>query len=130
MYHNIYNLVGETASEEAIEAKESTMKEDEEMKQETLDTDVSTEDKITMSEEATNPDLEWETTAIAEAKKLAEFKSDVPYENPLLVHLYTDCRIVDRVVKAWEENEGDEPRRKGYMGHLTRIANIMVITIG
>ena len=98
------------------------------MKQDTVEPDESTEDEgATMNEEeTTNPDLEWETTAIAEAKKLAEIKSDVPYENPLLVHLYTDCKIVDRVVKAWEENEGEEPRRKGYMGHLTRIANIMV----
>ena len=53
-------------------------------------------------------------------------KSNIPYNNPLLTHLYIDCKIVDRVVKAWEENEGEEPRRKGYMGHLTRIANTMV----
>ena len=79
-----------------------------------------------MNEDAPNPDLEWETTAIAEAKKRAEIKSNIPYNNPLLTHLYIDCKIVDRVVKAWEENEGEEPRRKGYMGHLTRIANTMV----
>ena len=79
-----------------------------------------------MNEDAPNPDLEWETTAIAEAKKREEIKSNIPYNNPLLTHLYIDCKIVDRVVKAWEENEGEEPRRKGYMGHLTRIANTMV----
>lgn len=89
--------------------------------------DTNDSDGANMNDEEANPDLEWETTALAEAKKLAEIKSDIPYENPLLMHLYTDCRIVDRVVQAWEENESEEPRRKGYMGHLTRIANIMVM---
>ena len=44
--------------------------------------------------------------------------------------LYTNCRLVERVINAWEENANDETRpgfhRKGYMGHLTKIANIMV----
>ena len=97
------------------------------MSQENILTHENDNDGENMNEEETNPDLEWETTALAEAKKLEEIKSDIPYTNPLLMHLYTDCRIVDRVVKAWEENENEEPRRKGYMGHLTRIANIMVI---
>lgn len=52
-----------------------------------------------------------------------------PYDNPLLVHLYSSCHLVERVLLAWQENEGGETRpgfhRKGYMGHLTRIANIM-----
>ena len=37
---------------------------------------------------------------------------------------------MDRVLEAWDENENEETRpgfhRKGYMGHLTRIANMMV----
>ena len=94
------------------------------MKQDIESSDII--DGEDMNEDAPNPDLEWETTAIAEAKKKAEIKSNVPYSNPLLTHLYIDCKIIDRVVKAWEENEGEEPRRKGYMGHLTRIANTMV----
>ena len=44
--------------------------------------------------------------------------------------LFTSCRLVDRVLEAWEENENEELKpgfhRKGYMGHLTNIANIMV----
>ena len=47
-----------------------------------------------------------------------------------VLQLYTSCRIVDRVLEAWDENENEETRpgfhRKGYMGHLTRIANMMV----
>merc|ERR1719167_272428 len=102
---------------------ECSDKKDDDMNQELESSD--TVDGEDMNEDAPNPDLEWETTAIAEAKKRAEIKSNIPYNNPLLTHLYIDCKIVDRVVKAWEENEGEEPRRKGYMGHLTRIANTM-----
>lgn len=108
-----------------IEANnKDSSKDDDDMKQEPEPSEVIENDD--MNEDVPNPDLEWETTAIAEAKKRAEIKSDIPYCNPLLTHLYMDCKIVDRVVKAWEENEGEEPRRKGYMGHLTRIANTMV----
>ena len=110
--------------------KDNGMKEDEEMKQENTEDmliEKYNEDIDDKNEEPPNPDLEWETTAIAEeARKQAEIKkSEAPYENPLLVHLYTECKLVERVVNAWEENEGEELRRKGYMGHLTRIANIM-----
>ena len=103
---------------------ECSDKKDDDMNQELESSEIV--DGEDMNEDAPNPDLEWETTAIAEAKKRAEIKSNIPYNNPLLTHLYIDCKIVDRVVKAWEENEGEEPRRKGYMGHLTRIANTMV----
>ena len=38
--------------------------------------------------------------------------------------------MVNRVLGAWDENEKEELepgfKRKGYMGHLTRIANVMV----
>ena len=39
---------------------------------------------------------------------------------------------MERVLDAWEANSNNETRpgfhRKGYMGHLTKIANIMVST--
>ena len=42
--------------------------------------------------------------------------------------------MVDRVLAAWDENDKQEQepgfKRKGYMGHLTRIANVMVIDFG
>ena len=45
--------------------------------------------------------------------------------------LFTDCHLVDRVLGAWDANDNQEAepgfKRKGYMGHLTRIANVMVI---
>merc|ERR1712141_205513 len=113
----------ESAKKEEIAEEED--KSDDEMTIDTPNSDATESNCTDMAELTPNPDLEWETTAMAEAKKLAEIQSDIPYENPLLMHLYIDCGIVDRVVKAWEENEGQEPKRRGYMGHLTRIANIM-----
>ncbi len=45
-----------------------------------------------------------------------------------MIQLFANCRLVERVLDAWEENDSDDEglRRKGYMGHLTRIANLMV----
>lgn len=125
---DILIFIVESAKKEEIAEEED--KSDDEMTIDTPNSDATESNCTDMAELTPNPDLEWETTAMAEAKKLAEIQSDIPYENPLLMHLYIDCGIVDRVVKAWEENEGQEPKRRGYMGHLTRIANIMVSTYG
>ncbi|XP_044303743.1 serine/threonine-protein phosphatase 6 regulatory subunit 1 isoform X2 [Varanus komodoensis] len=49
-------------------------------------------------------------------------------ENPVIQHLLQRCRLIQRILSAWEENEQsqlDGGRRKGYMGHLTRIANAL-----
>nr|XP_060636444.1 serine/threonine-protein phosphatase 6 regulatory subunit 1 isoform X1 [Anolis sagrei ordinatus]XP_060636445.1 serine/threonine-protein phosphatase 6 regulatory subunit 1 isoform X2 [Anolis sagrei ordinatus] len=49
-------------------------------------------------------------------------------ENPVIQHLLQKCRLIQRILSAWEENERsqlDGGRRKGYMGHLTRIANAL-----
>nr|XP_028557875.1 serine/threonine-protein phosphatase 6 regulatory subunit 1 isoform X4 [Podarcis muralis] len=49
-------------------------------------------------------------------------------ENPVIQHLLQKCRLIQRILSAWEENElsqSDGGRRKGYMGHLTRIANAL-----
>ncbi|KAL7977386.1 hypothetical protein Chor_009335 [Crotalus horridus] len=52
-----------------------------------------------------------------------------PYpESPVIQHLLQKCRLIQRILSAWEENEQsqlDGGRRKGYMGHLTRIANAL-----
>ncbi|XP_010615229.1 serine/threonine-protein phosphatase 6 regulatory subunit 1 isoform X1 [Fukomys damarensis] len=49
--------------------------------------------------------------------------------NPVLKHLLQHCRLVERILTSWEENDrvqsGGGPR-KGYMGHLTRVANALV----
>ncbi|XP_040571818.1 serine/threonine-protein phosphatase 6 regulatory subunit 3 [Lepeophtheirus salmonis] len=58
-----------------------------------------------------------------------DVEEDEVTDNPLLVHLYTDCRLVERVLGAWVENNSKERQsgfhRKGYMAHLTKIANVM-----
>ncbi|KAM3822458.1 serine/threonine-protein phosphatase 6 regulatory subunit 1 isoform 4-T4 [Vipera latastei] len=49
-------------------------------------------------------------------------------ESPVIQHLLQKCRLIQRILSAWEENEQsqlDGGRRKGYMGHLTRIANAL-----
>uniref|UniRef100_A0A8C1MCY6 Protein phosphatase 6, regulatory subunit 2b n=1 Tax=Cyprinus carpio TaxID=7962 RepID=A0A8C1MCY6_CYPCA len=45
------------------------------------------------------------------------------------VQLLKDCRLVQRILDAWEENDKTQEAggmRKGYMGHITRIANTVV----
>ncbi|XP_013364696.1 PREDICTED: serine/threonine-protein phosphatase 6 regulatory subunit 1 isoform X3 [Chinchilla lanigera] len=55
--------------------------------------------------------------------------SETPGRNPVLKHLLQHCRLVERILTSWEENDrvqsGGGPR-KGYMGHLTRVANALV----
>ncbi|KAK7494563.1 hypothetical protein BaRGS_00014216, partial [Batillaria attramentaria] len=49
-------------------------------------------------------------------------------EHPLLAQLFTDVRLVQRLLDEWEENDTQSQRggrRKGFMGHLTKIANAM-----
>nr|XP_004672728.2 serine/threonine-protein phosphatase 6 regulatory subunit 1 isoform X2 [Jaculus jaculus]XP_044989653.1 serine/threonine-protein phosphatase 6 regulatory subunit 1 isoform X1 [Jaculus jaculus] len=55
--------------------------------------------------------------------------SETPVPNPVVKHLLQHCRLVERILTSWEENDrvqsGGGPR-KGYMGHLTRVANSLV----
>ncbi|KAK7892156.1 hypothetical protein WMY93_024119 [Mugilogobius chulae] len=49
--------------------------------------------------------------------------------NLLMSHLFQHCHLVQRILEAWEENDklqSEGGMRKGYMGHLTRIANTVV----
>ncbi|XP_038047088.1 serine/threonine-protein phosphatase 6 regulatory subunit 3-like isoform X2 [Patiria miniata] len=50
-------------------------------------------------------------------------------QHPLLVHLFTDCKLIQRILEKWEENEQTQQKggsRRGYMGHLTRITNTVI----
>ncbi|KAA0715199.1 Serine/threonine-protein phosphatase 6 regulatory subunit 2 SAPS domain family member 2 [Triplophysa tibetana] len=54
---------------------------------------------------------------------------DMFTHSELIKHLIKDCRLVQRILDAWEENDKTQEAggmRKGYMGHLTRIANTVV----
>ncbi|XP_058481031.1 serine/threonine-protein phosphatase 6 regulatory subunit 2-like isoform X5 [Solea solea] len=49
--------------------------------------------------------------------------------NALVAHLFQKCRLVQRILDAWEENDriqSEGGTRRGNMGHLTRIANMVV----
>ncbi|XP_034019221.1 serine/threonine-protein phosphatase 6 regulatory subunit 2-like isoform X2 [Thalassophryne amazonica] len=49
--------------------------------------------------------------------------------NALVAHLFQNCRLVQRILDAWEENDKIQAvggTRRGNMGHLTRIANMVV----
>ncbi|KAJ0037026.1 hypothetical protein NL108_014364, partial [Boleophthalmus pectinirostris] len=49
--------------------------------------------------------------------------------NSLVAHLFQNCRLVQRILDAWEENDriqSEGGTRRGNMGHLTRIANMVV----
>uniref|UniRef100_A0A8C8A9U7 Protein phosphatase 6, regulatory subunit 2a n=1 Tax=Oryzias sinensis TaxID=183150 RepID=A0A8C8A9U7_9TELE len=49
--------------------------------------------------------------------------------NALVAHLFQKCRLVQRILDAWEENDKIQANggtRRGNMGHLTRIANMVV----
>ncbi|XP_039365896.1 serine/threonine-protein phosphatase 6 regulatory subunit 1 isoform X3 [Mauremys reevesii] len=55
--------------------------------------------------------------------------SQPPPDSPVVKHLLQKCRLVQRILSAWEENEQTQAaggQRRGYMGHLTRIANALV----
>uniref|UniRef100_A0A8C7Q148 Protein phosphatase 6, regulatory subunit 2b n=1 Tax=Oncorhynchus mykiss TaxID=8022 RepID=A0A8C7Q148_ONCMY len=63
---------------------------------------------------------------------------DIFTHNPLVTHvrvclsLFQDCRLVPRILEAWEENDKMQEEggmRRGYMGHLTRIANTVVCSM-
>ncbi|XP_059831908.1 serine/threonine-protein phosphatase 6 regulatory subunit 3 isoform X3 [Hypanus sabinus] len=58
-----------------------------------------------------------------------EENHDTAGENILIKHLFQKCQLIPRILDAWENNEKEQSeggRRKGYMGHLTRIANAVV----
>ncbi|KAM4711653.1 serine/threonine-protein phosphatase 6 regulatory subunit 2a [Anableps anableps] len=49
--------------------------------------------------------------------------------NALVAHLFQKCQLVQRILNAWEENDkiqAEGGTRRGNMGHLTRIANMVV----
>ncbi|XP_026220987.1 serine/threonine-protein phosphatase 6 regulatory subunit 2 isoform X2 [Anabas testudineus] len=49
--------------------------------------------------------------------------------NLMVTHLFQHCHLVQRILEAWEDNDkiqSEGGMRRGYMGHLTRIANTVV----
>lgn len=52
---------------------------------------------------------------------------------PLVDVLFKDCQIIQRILQEWDDHESETGsqgnRRKGYMGHLTNVANSIVQSI-
>lgn len=51
-------------------------------------------------------------------------------KNPLIPNIFIKCRLLQRILEAWKENENEQNKvggkRRGYMGHLTNIANSVI----
>ncbi|KAJ8006971.1 hypothetical protein DPEC_G00112730 [Dallia pectoralis] len=65
---------------------------------------------------------------VVEQAKATETE-ETSLHNTLVAHLFQKCRLVQRILDAWEENDkiqNDGGARRGNMGHLTRIANMVV----
>lgn len=56
-------------------------------------------------------------------------EEDGEQSTPLVDVLFKDCQIIQRILQEWDDLEsetGKGNRRKGYMGHLTNVANSIV----
>uniref|UniRef100_A0A8C1D0K9 Protein phosphatase 6, regulatory subunit 2a n=1 Tax=Cyprinus carpio carpio TaxID=630221 RepID=A0A8C1D0K9_CYPCA len=59
----------------------------------------------------------------------SQVNEGTPGQNSTSDPLFQHCRLVQRILDAWEENDkiqAEGGRRRGNMGHLTRIANTVV----
>ncbi|NXC07284.1 PP6R2 phosphatase, partial [Orthonyx spaldingii] len=64
-----------------------------------------------------------------ESTERAEPPEPPATENIMVTHLFQKCCLVQRILDAWEANDkiqAEGGRRRGNMGHLTRIANAVV----
>uniref|UniRef100_A0AAQ5YRZ9 Protein phosphatase 6, regulatory subunit 2b n=1 Tax=Amphiprion ocellaris TaxID=80972 RepID=A0AAQ5YRZ9_AMPOC len=65
----------------------------------------------------------------AHEMRLQPATSENSAHNLMVTHLFQHCHLVQRILEAWEENDkmqSEGGMRRGYMGHLTRIANTVV----
>uniref|UniRef100_A0A8C8K696 Protein phosphatase 6, regulatory subunit 2a n=1 Tax=Oncorhynchus tshawytscha TaxID=74940 RepID=A0A8C8K696_ONCTS len=61
--------------------------------------------------------------------KASDSVEETTLHNTLVAHLFQKCRLVQRILDAWEENDqiqAEGGARRGNMGHLTRMANMVV----
>ncbi|XP_032179764.1 serine/threonine-protein phosphatase 6 regulatory subunit 1 isoform X2 [Mustela erminea] len=67
--------------------------------------------------------------AVLSAGPPSDSSLEIPAPNPAVKHLLQQCHLVERILTSWEENDLVQSAggpRKGYMGHLTRLANALV----
>jgi len=70
-----------------------------------------------------------QTPKVEVENPLTEDNKDMPspfelYDNPLLVQLFSEARLLDRLVEAWDGADNDP--KQAYMGHITQISNRLV----
>lgn len=68
-------------------------------------------------------------TTILNSSSIEDANESNAQENLLVKYLLQKCQLVERILSAWEDNEKEQTeggRRKGFMGHLTKIANAVV----
>ncbi|XP_040288329.1 serine/threonine-protein phosphatase 6 regulatory subunit 1 isoform X3 [Bufo bufo] len=68
-------------------------------------------------------------TTILNSNSIEDTNESNEQENLLVKYLLQKCQLVQRILSAWEDNEKEQAeggRRKGFMGHLTKIANSLV----
>ncbi|XP_069804488.1 serine/threonine-protein phosphatase 6 regulatory subunit 1 isoform X2 [Dendropsophus ebraccatus] len=68
-------------------------------------------------------------TTILNSSSIEDANESNVQENVLIKYLLQKCQLVQRILSAWEDNEKEQSeggRRKGFMGHLTKIANSLV----
>ncbi|XP_055761148.1 serine/threonine-protein phosphatase 6 regulatory subunit 2-like isoform X3 [Salvelinus fontinalis] len=78
----------------------------------------------------TGPENQGEAGSEAgEPAKASDPVEETTLHNTLVAHLFQKCRLVQRILDAWEENDqiqAEGGARRGNMGHLTRMANMVV----
>ncbi|XP_034528299.1 serine/threonine-protein phosphatase 6 regulatory subunit 1 isoform X3 [Ailuropoda melanoleuca] len=68
-------------------------------------------------------------SAMLSAAPPSDSSLEMSAPNPVVKHLLQECRLVERILTSWEENDLVQSAggpRKGYMGHLTRLASALV----
>ncbi|XP_061816693.1 serine/threonine-protein phosphatase 6 regulatory subunit 2-like isoform X3 [Nerophis lumbriciformis] len=90
------------------------------------------------SEERLNPSLQNHNGKLAASATEAPNEAaetggisdpETSLHNVLVAHLFQKCRLVQKILDAWEENDkiqSEGGTRRGNMGHLTRISNMVV----
>uniref|UniRef100_A0A671YA14 Protein phosphatase 6, regulatory subunit 2a n=1 Tax=Sparus aurata TaxID=8175 RepID=A0A671YA14_SPAAU len=73
---------------------------------------------------ASNPEVQGEAV---ETGRTSDPQTSI--HNALVAHLFQNCQLVQKILDAWEENDkiqAEGGTRRGNMGHLTRISNMVV----
>ncbi|KAM9299406.1 serine/threonine-protein phosphatase 6 regulatory subunit 1 [Gastrophryne carolinensis] len=68
-------------------------------------------------------------TTVLNSTPIEETNESDVQDNELVKYLFQKCQLVHRILSAWDDNDSEQSgggRRRGFMGHLTKIANALV----